>query len=176
MVDLNNLKKTLAARAALELRDDQISQLLGEDINNVIMFSAYDLANRNAGWILGKNGYMMQNRHENRILFQEMRRVLERDAAFGGRKLVLGAVKTVARADYPGWHQFTANPAYKESEYVVGNIISYDATTQSFVAHDRGWTGVGAYGRLCDAAANGMHDFALYVSRFAQFRNPFLGR
>lgn len=151
-----------SVQASNKLTDARIASLLG-DTSNLVYFN-YDAGEWN------RNRYNDYN-----ILGQDTdtRRAKEFKSKIEKRnpdyELVVMAVMTISKKDYPGWKKTIKNPKYSENgSGVVGNIILRNRKTGELVAGNS-WVGVNDYYNPNVAVRNGAYWFAYLGARDSVF-------
>ena len=143
------------------LTDRQIEKMLGTRMSNMSVYSFYDLANRCAGYNTDQyNGYLTYQPEYNIYANNRMKEQLEKYEWYAPRILVLTAIKTVTRQNYPGRAKFTGHARFNaDGSCVIANMISYNPETKLFESMARGWIGVHNYHSPLAAAQDGPYRF-----------------
>ncbi len=143
----------------------QQEQLLGEKVENIVR---YDFSDQQACPAFYNRAHIFLGRGFQRYA-QDAVFALQKDKRFVP---IMCAVKTVSQRGIPTiWKDrvFNVNAPYANNgQYVLGNLIVWDALQQKYRTNPRGWVYVSEHACAEAAAEESLYDFVIFLRTFAQ--------
>ena len=161
--DAKSLEKSVVRRPNLTRK--MIEEMLGDKWDDMQIYDC-----RSGRWNLSLP-YLKSH------MGRDLQYILEMDARFANRKLMLFAVKQVDAGQYPGLDKFARNVSYNlKGRAVVADIIVFNAKTGLYETNPGGAFGVCMFDEAGLAARYGVSEAVLLLVSSISARNAFLSR